>query len=239
MSNIDLFEKIEFGQKFEYASFENKEEIGKGRFGVMCKAYLKDIKQVVALKTLYYYDENSLGDLLKKVCISFVTNLIEELSYEYASFENKTEISKGRFGVKYKAYSSDEKQIVALKTLYYYFKNRAIRMSMHLIKDNRETPVEFKNLYEATWKDKLDSRPDIKKICKKLDNIQLDLFSLKIGLTKMVVRLIKGTRETVINKTPIDFKNLYDAAWGGIPDSRPDIKDICKKLNNIRLEQVL
>ncbi|RIB14635.1 hypothetical protein C2G38_2194538 [Gigaspora rosea] len=27
MSNIDLFEKIEFGQKFEYASFEDKEEI--------------------------------------------------------------------------------------------------------------------------------------------------------------------------------------------------------------------
>ncbi|KAF0459337.1 kinase-like protein [Gigaspora margarita] len=221
-------------------------------------------------------------------------------------------------------------------------------MSMHLIKDNRETPVEFKNLYEAAWKDKLDSRPDIKKICKKLDNIQLDLFckelfkkillskysnipllktrkksvkevyeednyymvlqyadssdleqylkknfseldwstkirmakeissgidclhnanivhrdlhsdiyslgvlfwelssgvapfaALKIGLIKKVVRLIKGTRETVINKTPIDFKNLYDAAWSGIPNSRPDIKDICKKLDNIRLEQVL
>ena len=73
MSNID-FEKIEFGQKFECASFKDKEEIGKGRFGVMYKAYLKDINQIVALKTLYYYDENSLGDLLKKVCISFVTS---------------------------------------------------------------------------------------------------------------------------------------------------------------------
>ncbi|RIB28360.1 hypothetical protein C2G38_1513908 [Gigaspora rosea] len=68
MSNIDLFEKIGFGQNFEHASFESKQEIGKGRFGAMYKAYLKDIKQIVALKTLYYYDENSLGDLLKKIC---------------------------------------------------------------------------------------------------------------------------------------------------------------------------
>ncbi|KAF0535456.1 calmodulin-dependent protein kinase [Gigaspora margarita] len=64
MSNIDLFE---FGQKFKYASFKNKEKIGKGRFGVMYKAYLKDINQIVALKTLFYYDETSLDDLLKKV----------------------------------------------------------------------------------------------------------------------------------------------------------------------------
>ncbi|CAG8848008.1 1814_t:CDS:1, partial [Gigaspora margarita] len=44
-------------------------------------------------------------------------------------------------------------------------------------------------------------------------------------------------RETPINGTPVDFKNLYDVAWGGIPDSRPDIRDICQKLGNIRLEQ--
>ncbi|CAG8707522.1 27103_t:CDS:2 [Gigaspora margarita] len=140
MSNIDLFEKIEFGQKFEYASFEDKEEIGKGRFGVMCKAYLKDIKQIVALKTLYFYDENSLGDMLKKVCISFVT------------------------------------------TPYRAFGNRVTRMSMHLIRGKRENPIEG---------------------------------------------------------TPVDFKTLYDDSWGRDPKSRPDIREIREKLNNIRLEQAL
>ncbi|CAG8839892.1 41581_t:CDS:2, partial [Gigaspora margarita] len=61
-----LLYKFMISLNFEHASFEGKQEIGKGRFGVMYKAYLKDIKQIVALKTLYYYDNNSLGDLVKK-----------------------------------------------------------------------------------------------------------------------------------------------------------------------------
>ncbi|CAG8853903.1 2665_t:CDS:1, partial [Gigaspora margarita] len=44
-------------------------------------------------------------------------------------------------------------------------------------------------------------------------------------------------RETPINGTPVDFKNLYDTAWGGDPDSRPDIREIRKKLDYIRLDQ--
>ncbi|RIB29291.1 kinase-like domain-containing protein [Gigaspora rosea] len=60
------------------------------------------------------------------------------------------------------------------------FKNSPARMARHLIKGNRETPIEgtpvdFKNLYCAAWGDNLDSRPDIQKICKKLDNMQIDL----------------------------------------------------------------
>ncbi|RIB28357.1 kinase-like domain-containing protein, partial [Gigaspora rosea] len=39
-------------------------------------------------------------------------DLFKGLRLEYASFENKTEIGKGRFGIMYKAYSKNEKQIV-------------------------------------------------------------------------------------------------------------------------------
>ncbi|CAG8519145.1 15291_t:CDS:2, partial [Gigaspora margarita] len=44
-------------------------------------------------------------------------------------------------------------------------------------------------------------------------------------------------REAPIKGTPVDFKDLYDDAWGGDPYSRPDIRKICEKLNYIRLEQ--
>ncbi|KAF0528702.1 kinase-like protein [Gigaspora margarita] len=57
-------------KQIDYASFEDKEEISKGKFGATCKAYkayLNDIKQVVALKTLYYYDEKSLFNWISKV----------------------------------------------------------------------------------------------------------------------------------------------------------------------------
>ncbi|CAG8761066.1 17745_t:CDS:1, partial [Gigaspora rosea] len=44
-------------------------------------------------------------------------------------------------------------------------------------------------------------------------------------------------RENPIKGTPVDFKDLYDDAWGGNPNRRPDIREICKKLDYIRLEQ--
>ncbi|CAG8559291.1 5631_t:CDS:2 [Dentiscutata heterogama] len=66
MSNKDLF-KIDFGQKFEYTSFENKTKIGKGGFGVVYKAYLKDIKQTVALKSLDYDNEHSFNNFVREV----------------------------------------------------------------------------------------------------------------------------------------------------------------------------
>ncbi|KAF0508857.1 kinase-like protein [Gigaspora margarita] len=47
-----------------------------------------------------------------------------------------------------------------------------------------------------------------------------------------------GNRETPIEGTPNDFKNLYCAAWSVDPDSRPDIKEICNKLDHMQLEPV-
>ncbi|CAG8823373.1 2924_t:CDS:2 [Gigaspora margarita] len=52
MSNKDLF-KLSFGQEFEYASFENTTRI----------AYLKDIKQTVALKSLDFDTEHSFDNI--------------------------------------------------------------------------------------------------------------------------------------------------------------------------------
>ncbi|RIB05399.1 kinase-like domain-containing protein [Gigaspora rosea] len=52
------------------------------------------------------------------------------------------------------------------------------------------------------------------------------------------VHIIKGDREIPIEGTPIDFKNLYEAAWNGEPNSRSDIKEICKKLELMQLEPV-
>ncbi|CAG8762127.1 30195_t:CDS:1, partial [Racocetra persica] len=46
-----------------------------------------------------------------------------------------------------------------------------------------------------------------------------------------------GVRETPIERTPVDFKNLYvAAAWDGEPESRPDIKYICEKLDHIEYD---
>ncbi|CAG8768547.1 1097_t:CDS:1, partial [Ambispora leptoticha] len=65
MSDKDLF-KIAFGQKFEYDSFEDMTKIGKGGFGSVYKAYSKDIKQTVALKTLDYEYEYSFDIFIRE-----------------------------------------------------------------------------------------------------------------------------------------------------------------------------
>ncbi|CAG8717220.1 21394_t:CDS:2 [Cetraspora pellucida] len=410
MSNKDLFKKIDFLQKYEYSSLENKTDISKGQFGAICRAYLKDKDQTVALKTLCYYDdEKSLDNLIRKVkyttevnhdniikffgitqetpiegtpvdfknlyCAAWddkpgnrpdIKGICEKLDHmqltpvykkvseknafrkqcKYSSFERKVEISKGGFGVTYKAYFKNEKQSVVLKTLgndaekSFYDFDREVKYTKdiieffgitqgialgayHVIKGNRETPikgtpVDFENLYCTAWDDKPGSRPNIKEICKTLKNMQLkqlELFCndfkifeytsfgelIKIdeggfgaiykaclkdtnqflalkkilddaensfydfvrevkcttkvnndyiikffGITrgtneriKVCVGLIGDKREIPKKGTPIDFYNLYDAAWDGKPDSRPGIEEICNKLDHLRLEPVL
>ncbi|CAG8448329.1 19378_t:CDS:2 [Gigaspora rosea] len=39
----------------------------------------------------------------------------------------------------------------------------------------------------------------------------------------MTKHLIEGNRETPIEGTPVDFKNLYCAAWGDNPDSQDNL----------------
>ncbi|CAG8850642.1 30734_t:CDS:2, partial [Gigaspora margarita] len=140
MSYKDLLEKFDFGQKFEYASFENKEEISKGKFGAIFKVDLKDIKQTVALKTLYHYDEKSLDNLIRNV-------------------KYTTEV-------------------------------------------NHDNIIQF------------------------------------IGITQGIKHVIEGDRETPIDGTPVGFKDLYCAAWDGIPNHRPKIEEICKKLDRVGLERI-
>ncbi|RIB07361.1 kinase-like domain-containing protein [Gigaspora rosea] len=55
------------------------------------------------------------------------------------------------------------------------------------------------------------------------------------GETIIARKIISGKREDPINGTPIDFMNLYCDAWNGDPNSRPDITEICHKLNSIQL----
>ncbi|CAG8792216.1 3062_t:CDS:1, partial [Gigaspora margarita] len=63
--------------------------------------------------------------------------------------------------------------------------------------------------------------------------------AFKDRVIRMTIHLIRGNRETPINGTPVDFKNLNHTAWGGDPDSRLDIREICKKFDHIQIEQVL
>ncbi|CAG8849268.1 45649_t:CDS:2, partial [Gigaspora margarita] len=58
--------KNTFGQEFEYTSFENNEKIGQRGFGVIYKAYSKDVNQIVALKTLNHNDKHSLDDFIRE-----------------------------------------------------------------------------------------------------------------------------------------------------------------------------
>ncbi|CAG8443800.1 145_t:CDS:2 [Acaulospora morrowiae] len=52
------------------------------------------------------------------------------------------------------------------------------------------------------------------------------------------LKTIKGERETPVDGTPVDYKELYCNAWHHDPEQRQKIEDICLKLDNIQLEPV-
>ncbi|KAF0459335.1 kinase-like protein [Gigaspora margarita] len=226
MSNMDLFEKIEFGEKFEYASFEDKEEIGKGRFGVMYKAYLKDKKQIVALKTLYYYDENSLDDLVKKVKYKIKhENIIQFLGITQDS-ENKTYIvlqyaNNGDL----RCYLND-----CFSELDWSTKIRIAKEISSGINCLHNADVVHRDLHDKNI------------LSSDIYSLGVLFWELSSGVPPFralkAVHAIKGDREIPIEGTPVDFKNLYEAAWNGNPNSRPDIQEICKKLEHMQLEPV-
>ncbi|KAF0508854.1 kinase-like protein [Gigaspora margarita] len=54
-------------------------------------------------------------------------------------------------------------------------------------------------------------------------------------LIEITLHVIKGNRETPTEGTPNDFKNLYCAARSVDPDSRPDVKEICNKLDHMQV----
>ncbi|RIB29288.1 kinase-like domain-containing protein [Gigaspora rosea] len=276
MSNIDLFEKIEFGQKFEYASFKDKEEIGKGRFGVMYIAYLKDINQIAALKTLYDYDENSLADLLKKVKYKIKhDNIIKFLGISQDS-ENKTYIvlqyaNSGDL----RCYLNDHfpkldwptkirmaKEISSgIKCLHdANVAHRDLHDKNILVHDGRMIITDF-GLSKSLNNSSKSVTSKVYGIWEYADPQYLkspftykrnkfsDIYSLGVLFWELssgvppfralkTVHIIKGDREIPIEGTPIDFKNLYEAAWNGEPNSRSDIKEICKKLELMQLEPV-
>ncbi|CAG8755949.1 31037_t:CDS:2 [Gigaspora margarita] len=51
-----------------------------------------------------------------------------------------------------------------------------------------------------------------------------------------MLHVTSGQREPPIDGTPIDFLNIYDSAWGGDPDLRPNIAEIRCMLDKIQMD---
>ncbi|CAG8626695.1 18554_t:CDS:2, partial [Racocetra persica] len=60
---------------FEYDSFQNWEEIGRGGSGTVYSAYSRDIEKTIALKSLYRDDNDSLNIFIKELEDSFPMTL--------------------------------------------------------------------------------------------------------------------------------------------------------------------
>ncbi|RIB05398.1 kinase-like domain-containing protein [Gigaspora rosea] len=285
LSCKELFEKNSFGQEFEYTSFENQEEIGKGGFGFIYRAYSKDVKQIMALKTLDHNDEHSIDDFIReaeiitkvnhKTIIEFfgITQDYKAGNYymvlQYAGNGDlehylNAHFSKLDWPTKIRMAKEISSGIDCLHNaniVHRDLHNKNILVHGHrmiitdfglsLSLDNVAASITSRVYGRCEYSDPkyIETASEYKW------NKYSDIYSLgvlfwelssgvppfkafKNRSTRISMHLIRGNRETPIIGTPVDFKILYDAAWDGDPDDRPDIREICKKLNDIRLEQM-
>ncbi|CAG8471984.1 16526_t:CDS:2 [Funneliformis caledonium] len=54
------------------------------------------------------------------------------------------------------------------------------------------------------------------------------------GITKKDPAIQAGEREEVIDKTPIEYSNLYMDCWKGEPDERPSIQEVASALKSLK-----
>ena len=48
--------------------------------------------------------------------------------------------------------------------------------------------------------------------------------------------IIKGIRESPVNNTPVDYQQLYEDCWNEDPNKRPDIDEVYRVLNQLKLQ---
>ncbi|CAG8729175.1 32512_t:CDS:2 [Gigaspora margarita] len=222
MSNKDLF-KLSFGQEFEYASFENMTKIGKGGFGVVYKAYLKDIKQTVALKSLDYDNEHSFDNFVREVCNTEVTietaipflkfipiiidiiNVTEEIALIYQSAEHNKHISKSLF-----------ERIVAVET------------SLRLLKAYKDEHKEFFNKQNFVAMQKLSD--NIQKMKKFISEITQLKGLMKYSQTKSI--------QTIFYELTAEFNNCINTLNFTVADDTEVHKENEKEIIDNDLEEL-
>ena len=58
----------------------------------------------------------------------------------------------------------------------------------------------------------------------------------EIPLFNISLYIIEGIRETPISNTPFEYQQLYENCWKKDPNQRPDIDEIHRALNQLKLQ---
>ncbi|KAF0452008.1 kinase-like domain-containing protein [Gigaspora margarita] len=241
--------KDEYITSYEYESFENRKYIGKGGFGTVCSAYSEDIDQTIVLKSLNddLIDENKFHEFVREVKnIIKVHNHINIIKFLGFTKDTTTET-----GSSYMAKDISN----GIKCLH---NENIVHRDLHdkniLVNDGRLMIMDFALSLRNTKVDvpPLFSDPEYiinpflfeRRKPSDIYSLGVLFWELSSGVppfknifhpTKIALKVIKGEREEPINGTPIDFMNLYCDAWNGDPNSRPNIDEICHRLNSIQL----
>ncbi|KAF0407567.1 kinase-like domain-containing protein [Gigaspora margarita] len=229
-------------KSFKYESFENKKLIGVGGFGTVYSAYSKDIDQTIALKRLHHSsinDDDFVREIKNITKVDYNINIIRFLGITIDPTETYHMVLQ---------YANNG-------DLRSYLRNHFSELDWPTkIKMAKEISSGINCLHNSNIIHR-DLVSDFHLSCLEIGNLW-NIQVLHIGVlfwelssgvppfknvssqVAIALNVISGKRKTPINGTPIDFMNLYCNAWDGDPNSRPNIAEICHKLNSIQLTPV-
>ncbi|CAG8745341.1 10321_t:CDS:2 [Gigaspora margarita] len=106
--------------------------------------------------------------------------------------------------------------------------SEAFYMVLQLANDGNLRDYLETHIHKLGWLDKIRMA---KEIASGINHLHSNKIVHRWNDQQIQNHVTSGKRETPINGTPDDFKNLYFKAWDGSPDLRPTIKEIYVELD--------
>ncbi|GBB83453.1 hypothetical protein RclHR1_10190002 [Rhizophagus clarus] len=259
---VDWLEKSisdDYLNYYEYSDFNNLVYIGRGSYGTVVRANWKNTDNIFALKT-FNHDNITLKEVVNEVLYSDVIRKYS-LVLEYADSGTLKAYLNKRFnefnwddkyqlafqlasavtcmhecGIIHRDLHADNILVhqKRLKLADFGLSKKIARASSSTSKVFGVVPfVDPKSLNDESYK--LNKKSDVYSVGVLMWQISSGYqpFPNNSYDVSLILSIVKGKREGIIDDTPIEYSSLYTECWKHEPNERPDMQDVVSRLKTM------